>query len=145
MEKVPSLPLGRSAVTQWTVRSKDTAHRQGYEGVAVLSTPSLFLWMELACAKVVEGLLPEGLRHVGTRMDARHLAATPVGFPVTVDAELVDVKKRLLVFRCRARDPAELVGEGIHERLIVDWERFCRDLDEKKRTWNAKKTRLAAP
>lgn len=129
---------------KWTVRSKDTAHHFGYEGVAVLATPSLFLWMELACAKAVEGLLPEGLRHVGTRMDARHLAATPVGLPVTVEAELVDVRNRLLTFRCEARDPAELVGEGIHERLIVDWDRFCRELDEKKRMWNGKKDRLAA-
>ena len=86
----------------------------------------------------MEGVLPEGLRHVGTRTDARHLAATPIGLPVTAEAELVEVRGRLLVFRCRARDPAEVVGEGFHERLIVDWERFCRSVERKKAEWDGK-------
>lgn len=128
---IPPLPLGRKGVIRKIVRPEDTADFQGYKGVPVLSTPTLFLWMELACAEAVEGLLPPELCHVGTRTDARHLAATPVGIPVTAEAELVEVEGRRLVFRCRAHDPVERIGEGIHERLIVDWSRFCRALEEK--------------
>ena len=131
--QIPPLPLGRKGTVEKPVRVEDTADFQGYEGVPVLSTPSLFLWMELACAAAVEGLLPPGLRHVGTRTDARHLAATPIGLKVTAEAELIKVDGRRLIFRCQARDPVGLIGEGIHERWIVDWAQFCQGLEEKKR------------
>lgn len=129
---IPPLPLGTRGAIHKTVRREDTADSQGYKGVPVLSTPSLFLWMELACAQAVEGFLPKGLRHVGTRTEARHLAATPIGVPVTAVAELAEVDGRRLVFRCQARDPMEKIGEGIHERMIVDWDRFCRAMEQKK-------------
>lgn len=132
--RIPPLPLGKRGTVEKTVRPEDTADFQGYKGVPVLSTPSLFLWMELACAAAVEGLLPPGLKHVGTRTEARHLAATPIGMKVTAEAELVEVDGRRLVFRCQARDPVEVIGEGIHERWIVDWKQFCRALEEKEQT-----------
>jgi fluoroacetyl-CoA thioesterase len=64
-------------------------------------------------------------------VDVSHAAATPPGMTVTVDAELVEVKGRKLVFNVRAHDGMDLIGEGRHERVVVDWNRFNAKVAEK--------------
>jgi predicted thioesterase len=80
--------------------------------------------LEESALHAVEGLLPAGHQTVGTRLDVSHTAATPVGMRVTAHAELVRVEGRKLTFRVWAEDAVERIGEGVHERIIVNVERF---------------------
>jgi fluoroacetyl-CoA thioesterase len=78
--------------------------------------------------------LDSGKGSLGTHVDVSHLAATPIGFTVTVDAELVAVDGRKLTFRVRAHDDKDLIGEGHHERVVVAWDRFNARLAEKAKS-----------
>ena len=80
--------------------------------------------MENAAINAVDHLLPSGSATVGTRLDVRHLAATPPGLEVRARAELSEVDGRRLVFHVEAFDSAEKVGEGTHERFITDLNRL---------------------
>ena len=80
--------------------------------------------MEEAALNAVEGHLPPGFQTVGTRLDISHTAATPVGLHVRAGAELTRVEGRRLTFRVWADDEAERIGEGMHERIVVEVARF---------------------
>src|ERR1044071_5446171 len=96
------------------------ANAVGSGGIAVLSTPSMIGLMEGAAHNVVAPLLSDGQVTVGTRVDVRHLAAMPSGVAVRTRAELLEIDGRRLVFRVEAFDAREKIGEGTHERAIVD-------------------------
>jgi fluoroacetyl-CoA thioesterase len=106
--------------TRTVVDSALLASAVGSGGVDVLSTPSLIALLENAARSAVEALLPSGQTTVGVRVDVRHLAATPPGLEVRARAELIEVDGRRLVFHVEAFDPVEKVGEGTHERMVVD-------------------------
>ena len=75
-------------------------------------------------------------RAVSARMSmSSHLAATPAGFKVTVEAECVEVSGRKVVFKVRAHDGVDLIGEGRHERVVVAWDRFNAKVAEKAKRW----------
>lgn len=116
------------------VTEEHTAHHTGHTGVYVYSTPQLVLAMEMACAAALAGRLPDGWNHVGTKNEITHLAATPVGFDVVAKAELEEVDGRRLVFRVEAFDNTEKIGEGRHERFVVEWSRFLTRLEAKAKT-----------
>ena len=113
------------------VGEEHTAARFGAGGVRVLGTPMMIGLMENAAFSALQKLLPEGQSSVGTRVDIRHLAATPVGMQVTATAELLEVDGRRLLFRVEARDERELIGEGQHERFIITLDRFLARVTEK--------------
>jgi len=87
--------------------------------------------MEAAALQAVEGLLPAGHQTVGTHLDITHTAATPVGMRVKAYAELTKVDKRTLTFSVHAEDEQERIGGGIHERIIINLERFDVRMQEK--------------
>jgi len=101
-----------------------TAAALGDFGVVVLGTPYMINLMEIASAKAVEPELEPGQTTVGTLVDVKHLAATPIDMKVTATAQLVEVDGRRLVFDVEAYDELEKIGEGRHERFILDLERF---------------------
>ena len=101
-----------------------TADRFGNIGVQVLATPMLVSYFELAAHQLAMLALEPGQGTVGSHIDIRHLAATPVGMRVTFRATLTERDGRRLVFRVQADDDHEPVGEGTHERFIVDMQRF---------------------
>ncbi len=107
-----------------TVTLADTAKALGSGGLDVLSTPKLIALMENAALTAVRPYLEEGTDTVGTRLEVSHLAATPVGMAVRAEAELIEIDRRRLVFSVKAWDEAELIGEGRHERFIVQTEKF---------------------
>ena len=80
--------------------------------------------MEKTCLLSVRPFLDEGQDTVGTQVHVSHTAATPVGMRVYCDSELIEIDRRRLVFRVTARDDAGVVGEGTHERFVIDTERF---------------------
>ncbi len=97
----------------------------------VLATGFMIVLMEWACAELLAPHLDAGEGSLGTHVDVSHAAATPIGFTVTVDAELVEVSGRKLVFKVRAHDGADMIGEGRHERVVVAWDRFNAKVAEK--------------
>ena len=103
-----------------TVEPSTLASAVGSGGIDVFSTPSLIALMENAARSAVEPLLPPDQTTVGVRVDVRHLAATPPGEQVRARAELIEVDGRRLVFHVEAFDTHEKIGEGTHERMVVD-------------------------
>jgi fluoroacetyl-CoA thioesterase len=113
------------------VTDADTASRWGSGLVPVFSTPALVGLMESAAVKALGGSMAPGQTTVGTHMDVRHLAATPVGMQVHARAELTEVEGRKLVFKIQAWDAQELIGEATHERFVVDEARFLNRIQSK--------------
>lgn len=109
-----------------------TAAALGSGSVNVYSTPALIALLEAAAIHALEGHLPDGQTSVGTRLDVRHLAATPIGMAITARATLKEVDGRRLVFEVEASDPVERIGVGVHERFIVDKARFEARVQAKK-------------
>jgi fluoroacetyl-CoA thioesterase len=101
-----------------------TADRFGNTGVHVLATPMLVSYFELAAHQLAMRALGPGQGTVGSHIDIRHLAATPIGMRVTFRATLAERDGRRLVFRVEADDEHERVGEGTHVRFVVDMNRF---------------------
>jgi fluoroacetyl-CoA thioesterase len=123
-----SLQPGLKGEASTTVVHENTAAAVGAGGVEVFATPMMIALMENAAWQAVADFLEEGYVSVGTRVDVRHLAATPIGQRVRATAELVEVDGRRLVFRVEAYDEEKKIGEGIHERFIVHLHRFLERL-----------------
>jgi fluoroacetyl-CoA thioesterase len=118
------LQPGLKGYIEITVGEEHTAPHVGSGRVHVLATPVMVNLMEAAALQAVEGLLPAGHQTVGTHLDITHTAATPVGMRVKAYAELTKVDKRTLTFSVHAEDSMERIGGGIHERIIINLERF---------------------
>ena len=113
------------------VGPEDTAKALGSGAVDVFSTPKLVALMEKAALLSVRDYLDEGMDTVGTHLDISHSAATPVGMTVRAESELIEVDRRRLVFSVKAWDETELVGEGTHERFIIDRDKFLAKCNSK--------------
>ena len=118
---------------QAMVSEENTAKHLGSGGVEVFATPAMVMLMERAGVAAVDHLLPEGQCTVGVHLDVKHLAATPRGMNVTARADLVEVDGRKLTFQVEAFDDQEKVGEGTHQRVIIDLERFRKRVEDKRR------------
>jgi fluoroacetyl-CoA thioesterase len=127
----PGLKAGLSGSAELVVGEEHTAPRVGSGRVHVLATPVMINLIEAASLAAVEHLLSPGYQSLGTVLDVRHIAATPVGMRVRATAELVKVEGRTLSFRVEARDERDLIGDGSHERVIVNVERFDKRVQEK--------------
>ena len=125
------LEKGIKGSSSCTVTLNDTAKALGSGGLDVLSTPKLIALRENAALVSVRPYLEEGMDTVGTKLDVAHVAATPVGMTVRAEAELIEIDRRRLVFSVKAWDEVELVGEGTHERFIVDMEKFTNKCNSK--------------
>jgi len=131
MALVLNLPAGLKGVAELVVGEQHTAPRIGSGRIRVLATPVMINLIEAAALAAVENSLPEEHQSLGTRLDVSHIAATPVGMRVTATAEVVRVEGRTIYLKVRAEDERELIGEGTHERVVVNLERFDRRVQEK--------------
>jgi predicted thioesterase len=131
MELSKELRPGLSGTAEIVVGTRDTAPHVGSGKIGVLATPIMVNLMEAAALQAVERFMPAGFQTVGTHLDVRHFAATPVGLKVQAHAELTKIEGRTLTFRLRADDEREPVGEGVHERLIINVERFDQRMQKK--------------
>jgi fluoroacetyl-CoA thioesterase len=107
------------------------------EGVAVFSTPELVRFIEICALEGVRLFLKTGQDTVGMRVDVRHLAATPVGMRVSATCTLVEVDRRRLAFTFEVHDELDKIGEGTHERFIIDRDKQQQRLQEKLARWKA--------
>lgn len=108
-----------------------SAARVGSGLVDVFATPMLVALVEQTCYESVLPYLDEGQGTVGTLVNVSHLSATPIGKRVWCESELVDVDRRRLVFKVKAYDEAGLIGEGTHERFIIDNAKFMEKIKNK--------------
>lgn len=129
------MPIEPGLVNEFKITVTDdmTAEASDVAGmVPVLATPKMISYLERTAHLTVFPLLGEGQSTVGTLVNVRHLAATPVGMEVRFRAELVEVDRRRLLFKVEAWDEVEKIGEGQHERFIIDQARFLNGVDKKK-------------
>ena len=103
---------------------ENSAETLGSGNVRVFATISMIGLMEKTCLESVLPYLEPGQDTVGTHVNVSHAKATPVGMKVWCESELVEIDRRRLVFRVAAYDERGLIGEGAHERFIIDKERF---------------------
>lgn len=113
------------------VGEEHTAPRVGSGRIHVLATPVMINVIEAAALKAIEHLLPPGHQSLGTHLDVKHVAATPVGMKIRATAEVISVDGRAIRFRVSAEDEIETIGGGKHERVIVNVERFDKRVQRK--------------
>jgi predicted thioesterase len=129
---MPNIPIGAKGEEKLLVTSESAITYLGVEGPRVLSTPHMIGYMERTARDAVLPLLDAGFDTVGTHVDVYHLAAAPIGAVVTFTAEVVAVDGRRIQFRVEAWDETEKIGEGTHERAIINVAKFATRLAEKK-------------
>jgi len=127
-----NIPLGAKGEFQMLVTSEVAITFLGTEGTRVLSTPHMIGFMEMTCRNTVLPLLDAGYDTVGTHVNVAHLAASPIGMSVTFTAEVIRVDGRRVEFRVEARDEKEKIGEGTHERAIINIAKFATRLAQKQ-------------
>jgi fluoroacetyl-CoA thioesterase len=118
------LTPGLTGSVDIVVGTEHTAPSIGSGLVPVLATPVMINLIEAAALAAVEHLLPAGHQSLGIHLDVRHFAATPIGMRVCATAELIAVDRRTLTFRVEARDEREPIGDGSHQRVVVNVARF---------------------
>ncbi len=114
-----------------TVTPEMSAARIGSGLVEVFATPMMVALIEQTCLESVLPQLEEGQGTVGTLVNVSHVSATPVGMRVWCESELVEVDRRRLVFKVKAYDECGLIGEGTHERFIIDNAKFMEKIKNK--------------
>lgn len=127
-----NLNVGLTGEVGEYVTSENTAKKFGSGSVEVYATPAMIGLIEHAALSAVDPLLPPGFSTVGISLNVKHLSATPMGFSVTATAELIEVDGRRLVFKVEAFDDVEKIGEGEHQRFIVQLDKFMAKCKGKK-------------
>ncbi len=110
-----------------------------WEGENVFSTPSMISEMEETCRLLLKEQFlnnSDEWDSVGTVVDIKHLAATPVGAEITLNAEITNVDDRRILFKVSAKDKIETIGEGKHERFIINISRFKERFGKKVKELN---------
>jgi predicted thioesterase len=131
IELSPELKAGLRSEARVDVNKQNTASVWGSGALDVFSTPALVALMEKAAVLTAAPFLPEGCSTVGTSLNVRHIAASPVGAAVRAEAVLTGVDGRKLSFEVRAWDDNELIGEGLHERFVIDNKKFMEKTEGK--------------
>lgn len=125
------LHTGIKGRIELTVTKETCAGALGSGELDVFATPAMIALMEETAWKSVVPYLGPGEGTVGTALNVRHLAATPIGLQVVCETELTLVDHRRLLFDVKVYDPFGLVGEGTHERFVIQHEKFMKKAYEK--------------
>ena len=126
------IPVGTKHELQVLVTSDLAINFLGLDGARVLSTPHMIGLMEKTCRDTVLGLLDPGFDTVGTHVNVSHLAAAPIGSRVTFRAEVTRINERRIEFHVEAAAGGQKIGEGTHERAIIDVAKFAARQAKKK-------------
>jgi predicted thioesterase len=124
MDLPAQLQPGLAGRAELVVGEEHTAPRVGSGLVHVLATPVMINLFEAAALDAVDQHLPPGYQSLGTVLNVRHIAATPVGMRVRATAEIVKLEGRTVFLKVKAEDEKELIGDGLHERVVVNVEKF---------------------
>ena len=123
--------IGKEKNKKLIVEDKDTAKYYGSGGLDVLATPCLIKNLENISYEFTEEIIEKGKTTVGTKIDISHMAASPIGIEIEYKTKLIEVDRRRLVFEIIAYDEKEKIAEGIHERFIVDIDKFVNNAEGK--------------
>ena len=132
IEVKPGLEPGLRMELREVVGSQNIASIWGSGALDVYSTPAMIAIMEKASVLAAAPFLPEGCSTVGTALDVRHIASSPLGANIRAEAVLTGVDGRRLSYEVRVWDDKELVGEGRHERFIIDNKKFMEKTEAKR-------------
>lgn len=122
---------GIKGVKEVTVTKALSAQSVGSGLLPVYATPAMIALMENTAFESVAQYLEEGCGTVGTSLNVKHVAATPIGMKVTCETELIKIVGRALTFEVKAYDECGLIGEGTHERFIITEEKFLAKANDK--------------
>ena len=134
---MPELTVGHRHSEQLIVEPKHTVPHVDDSWPAfqdmppVLATAMMIAFIEQTCIMGLRPFLPSHQRTVGIHVDVSHIAATPIGMAITAEVELIGIEGKTLHYKVLCRDAAGLIGEGRHQRAIIDVERFIQRLQEK--------------
>jgi fluoroacetyl-CoA thioesterase len=134
MEFSECIEVGMKHEVTFQVDEQYTAFHIGSGSLRVLATPSMIGFMERTSHQLLTRCLPEGYSSVGTVVDVRHLAPTPLGWTVRVTSEVVEVEGRKVTLAVEAWDNQEKVGEGRHQRVVIDLNRFLARVEAKQQS-----------
>ena len=123
--------IGIKGREEATVTKANVATNVGSGKVQVFSTPMMIALMEKAAALSIEPVLEPGQSSVGTRINVSHCAATPMGMHVWAETEVIEIDRRRVTFSVKAYDERGLIGEGAHDRFIIDVEKFIAKAESK--------------
>jgi fluoroacetyl-CoA thioesterase len=126
-----NIPIGTRVVEKRLVTTENAISFLENDGARVLSTPHMIGLMEWTCRNTVKPLLDEGFDTVGTHVNVAHLGAAPIGMMVTFTAEVLAVEGRRVTFKVEANDEKGKIGEGTHERAIINVAKFAAKMAEK--------------
>ncbi|MDA8103389.1 MAG: hypothetical protein M0Z34_10545 [Nitrospiraceae bacterium] len=126
------LDLGHSAERDIVVTQEMTAEALGNRGATVMATPTLVQYLELVSIDALGPAIEDGEISLGTAMNIRHIAATPVGGRIHLKAVVTGKEGRRVSFAMTAHDDLELVAEGTHDRAVVNQARFFQGIDKKR-------------
>ena len=131
MEIIELVHPGMTREDSFPITPENSAIHLGSGSSRVLATPWMIAFMERVSHRLLTCCLPEGYSSVGTHLDVRHLAPTPVGATIRVKAEVLSVDGNRIYFNIEAWDSLEKIGEGTHERVVIDEARFLRRVEKK--------------
>ena len=126
------LKVGLTEEARLTVADQMTAEHIGSGSLQVFATPAMVTFVEQVCRRMADERLPSGQATVGVRVDIRHLAPTPLGGQVRLQAEITAFDGRIIEYQVKVWDEMELVGEGQHTRAIIDEARFLKRVQSKQ-------------
>ena len=125
------LQTGLTATVSETVLYTNTASALGSGLLDVYATPAMVALMEKAAVTAIQPFLEEAEGSVGIKMHISHDSATLPGKLVSATAELTAIDGRRLVFKVSAKDEYGTIGQGVHERFIINNEKFLAKLKSK--------------
>ena len=126
------IPLGAKGTATLRVQPEHLANRfKDAMLPPVFATPMMILVMENAALNAIKPFLDAGESAVGTAVNVRHFAATPVGHDVRATAEVVGVEGKRVDFKVSASDGKEEIGSGTHQRIVIDLRSFNERLAKK--------------
>ena len=126
------LKVGMELKKDYMVTRTETAQAMGCGGIVVLATPILVAWAENAAYEMAELCLPDEQTTVGVNINLNHIAATPVGMKVRIKVVLSNIESRRLDFTVEAWDTVQKIGEGTHQRFVVQKMKFMGKVLQKK-------------
>lgn len=130
MPKIFNIPVGSVRKDVYEVKKEHMPTPSGDKEIPVLSTPSMISMMETTSKLLIEERLPKGYTTVGIRIDVKHIRPAPVGGRVEVSSELLEVDGKRLRLKVEAYFKGKKIGEGLHERYIINLEEHLKRISE---------------
>lgn len=127
-----NLEVGYKTKKEFVVEDKDSAKNMGSGGLEVLATPILACWVENTAFELLELNLDDESTSVGGKIDLNHISPTPIGLKISIELTLEEIDRSRYVFSFKAFDAVQEVGNGIHERFVVNKEKFVVKVLKKK-------------